>query len=430
MVCFFSRGCSSHHLVHGKNVSHLQWKARSPMPDLLLQSRVLIVDDEKDNILLMTRFLESTGYVHIRGVDDPREVLTAINDWVPDIVLLDLRMPHLDGITLLRLIRERELPSQLVPVLMLTADTDRESLKDALSAGANDFLTKPVDMDEFLLRVRNLLVIRLSYEALKQSNAVLAMKLRARMQSEWLQNEDRKERGAAMEEIIAVGPEMVFQPIVELSTGRPVGFEALARFESQRPPDQVFAEAWSLGHGLELELSAIEAAFKHFDLFSSEEFLAINVSPAVMLEDRFFEMMVDYGRNRVVVEVTEHQPVDSYEDLKRVCSRLRDHGIRIAIDDAGAGYASLHHILMLAPDIIKIDISLTHDIDHDQVKRALAVSILQFSCETNAIVIAEGIETSDELLTLKTLGVPWGQGFHIGKPDQETTALKSIYKVG
>jgi EAL domain-containing protein (putative c-di-GMP-specific phosphodiesterase class I) len=400
------------------------------MTTMLTQSRVLIVDDEQDNVLLMKRILENAGYVHIMGINDPREVMATIRNWIPDIVLLDLRMPYMDGITLLKMIRSQENPSEFVPILVLTADTERESLKGALNAGANDFLTKPVDMDEFLLRVRNLLVIRLSHEALKQNNSVLAMRLRTRMQSEWLLTEDRKERVAAINEIIGVGPEIVFQPILDLNTGQPVGFEALSRFPSERPPDQYFAEAWSLGLGMELELSAIDAAFKHFNLFGSNEFLAINASPAAMLEDRFFETVVTHGRDRVVVEVTEHQPVESYEDLRFVCKALRDEGIRIAIDDAGAGYASLHHILMLAPDIIKIDMSLTHDIDHDPVKRALASSLLGFSEETHATVIAEGIETQGELLTLKELGVPWGQGFHMGRPDQDVKILQPIYKIG
>jgi EAL domain-containing protein (putative c-di-GMP-specific phosphodiesterase class I) len=395
----------------------------------LTQSRVLIIDDEQDNVLLMKRILETAGYVHIKGINDPREALNAVIEWSPDVVLLDLRMPHIDGISLLGMIREREIPSEFVPVLVLTADAERKALKEALNAGANDFLTKPVDMDEFLLRIRNLLVIRLSHEALKQNNASLATNLRTRMQAEWLQTAGRNDRVAAMKEVIARGPSMVFQPIVELSTSRPVGFEALARFESVLTPDRYFAEAWSLGLGTELELSAINRALEHFDLFAEDEFLAVNVSPAVMLDERFFDAVINHGHGRIVVEVTEHQPVESYEDLKVVCKRLRGEGVRIAIDDAGAGYASLHHILMLVPDIIKIDISITHDIDHDPVKRALASSLLRFSQETDLTVIAEGVETEDELRTLQTLGVPWGQGFHIGRPDPISGGIRPVYRV-
>jgi EAL domain-containing protein (putative c-di-GMP-specific phosphodiesterase class I) len=250
------------------------------------------------------------------------------------------------------------------------------------------------------------------------------------MQSEEYQSVNRNDRIKAVRGVITSGPRMVFQPIITLDTNHPVGFEALARFDSSRPPDNWFAEATSLGLGVELELSAVNAAFEHFDLFAAEEFMAVNVSPAVMLDDRFYDLVRKHGRDRVVIEITEHQPVDNYDDLKSICADLRRDGLRIAIDDAGAGYASLHHILMLEPDIIKFDISLTRDIDRDPVKRALATSLLQFAREINATVTAEGIETATELVTLRTLGVPWGQGFHIGHPESFNSSTRPIFPIG
>lgn len=397
---------------------------------MLVESRVLIVDDDQDIVLLMKQILEDAGYLHILGLSDPRDVIAAIRDWMPDLILLDVRMPYIDGITLLKTIRSLEGPSEFVPVLVLTAGTERESLKAALHAGANDFLTKPVDIEEFLLRVQNLLVIRMSHEALKQSNTALAERLRRRMRSERLQTEDRKVRLAMNREVIAVGPAMLLQPIIDLNTGLAVGFEALARFPSEQPAEVCFAEAWSLGVGAELELRAVDAALELLGLLGRDEFLAINVSPAVIVEQKFLDTILNVGSNRIVIEVTEHQPVESYEDLALACKQLQDQGIRIAIDDAGAGYASLHHILSLSPDIIKFDISLTRDIDVDPVKRTLVVSLLQFAKDTRAMVIAEGIETEAELATLKTLGVPLGQGFHIARPQDGLKVLKPIYKVG
>jgi EAL domain-containing protein (putative c-di-GMP-specific phosphodiesterase class I) len=232
-----------------------------------------------------------------------------------------------------------------------------------------------------------------------------------------------------MKAIIARGPDMVYQPIIELRHSRPVGFEALARFTSSSAPTATFAEAWSLGLGVELEMSALETALGHLDLFATDEFLAINVSPAVVLEDRFFDAVTNHGRERIVVEVTEHQPVESYEDLNTGCKRLRDEGVRTAFD-AGAGYASLHHLFMLVPDIVKIDTTLTRDVDRDPVKRALAASLIRFSDEARLTLIAEGIETEAELLTLRDLGVPWGQGYHIGRPDQIADGIRPVYRVG
>jgi EAL domain-containing protein (putative c-di-GMP-specific phosphodiesterase class I) len=148
---------------------------------------------------------------------------------------------------------------------------------------------------------------------------------------------------------------------------------------------------------------------QQLDAIPAGQFMAVNVSPTVALDTRLHDLLRKQATGRVVVEITEHQPVESYEDLARVRTRFRQDGIRVAIDDAGAGYASLHHILKLAPDIIKLDIGLTHGIDRDPVKRALAASLVQFAKETDAVVIAE-------LATLRDLAVPWGQGFHIGKP--------------
>jgi len=169
--------------------------------------------------------------------------------------------------------------------------------------------------------------------------------------------------------------------------------------------------------GTELELAAVKAALAQLDRLKPTQFMAINASPTVVLDRRLHDLLRKYGQGRVVVEITEHQPVESYDELNVVRSRFRRDGIRVSIDDAGAGYASLHHILKLAPDIIKLDIGLTRDIDKDPIRRALAASLVMFAGESKAIVTAEGIETSGEYATLHDLGVPWGQGFYIGHPE-------------
>jgi EAL domain-containing protein (putative c-di-GMP-specific phosphodiesterase class I) len=285
-----------------------------------------------------------------------------------------------------------------------------------LLAGANDYLTKPVDIDEVVLRVRNLLAIRLSHEGLKNTNAALADELRKRMRCEERVAENRRARLDVMRGVIDRRPTMVFQPVFDLATSRVLGVEALARFDAGTTPDVWFAEANALGLGTELELAAVKAALQQMDRLKPTQFMAVNASPTVVLDRRLHDLLRKHGQGRVVVEITEHQPVDSYDELSIVRARFRRDNIRVAVDDAGAGYASLHHILKLAPDIIKLDIGLTRDIDRDPVRRALAASLVTFAKETNAIVTAEGIETAGEFAALHDLGVPWGQGFFLAHP--------------
>ncbi len=383
---------------------------------VFVHRRILIVDDEDANVRLMMRLLQRSGYLDVKALSDSREVLDLVREWKPDLVLLDLHMPHLDGFTVLSSIRAEQSLFDFLPVIVLTADASHDALVKAMNAGANDFLTKPVDLDEVLLRVRNLLAFRLSHQALKNSNSALAMTLSQQMQQDGPESDDHEARVRAVESVLEQGPRMVFQPIVALATGTTVGFEALSRFDSDRPTDRWFAEAASLGLGAELEIAAIQSAFRQFDLLGDSEFMAVNASPSVMFDDRFADLVRGHHRERVVIEITEHQPVSDYPKLISVCQELRDDGLRLAIDDAGAGYASLRHILMLQPDIIKFDIALTHGIDQDPVRRALAASLLQFSNELNATVTAEGIETEEEQTALSDLGVPWGQGFYLGRP--------------
>ncbi|MCU1363187.1 MAG: response regulator receiver modulated diguanylate phosphodiesterase [Acidimicrobiaceae bacterium] len=382
---------------------------------VFVNRRILVVDDEEANVQLMTRLLQRSGYLNVRALNDSRKVLALVREWKPDLVMLDLHMPYIDGFALLASIRAEQTPLEFLPVIVLTADASRDALIKAMSAGANDFVTKPLDLDEVLLRVQNLLAFGLSHEALKNSNSALALTLSQQMQrDEAVEGHD--DRVKAMEAILRQGPRMVFQPIVDLNTYEVVGFEALSRFDSDRPTDSWFAEAAALGRGAELELAAIRAALRQFDRLPPNAFMAVNTSPAVILDGRFSELVSGHHRGQIIIEVTEHQPVDDYDKLNAVCQELRDDGVRLAIDDAGSGYASLRHILKLRPDIIKFDIALTHEVDQDPIKRALVASLLQFSNDVNATVTAEGIESESELSTLNGLGVPWGQGFHLGKP--------------
>lgn len=385
----------------------------------LTSAQIFVVDDEEPTVRLMTRILESDGYSAVQGFTDPAAALDAASLWTPDLVVLDLHMPQVDGLDFLTTLRGRLADDDFVPVIVVTGDATRTALRGALERGAMEFLTKPIDADEVLLRVRNLLSIRCCYQALRHDNAELADELRARTRSEDLAAADRGHRADVIRTIVdRGGPAMVFQPIVELATGAIVGVEALARFGSEpdRGPDQWFADAAMLGLGPDLELAAIEAALRHEPELDPSWIIAVNVSAATMLTPEFAAAAAGWPLARISFEVTEHQPVDDYEALSKVAAEVRRHRALISVDDAGAGYASLRHILKLKPDVIKLDVTLTRDIDADPVKRALASALTLFAAELDAAITAEGIETASELASLRSLGIDFGQGFFIAQP--------------
>jgi EAL domain-containing protein (putative c-di-GMP-specific phosphodiesterase class I) len=221
---------------------------------------------------------------------------------------------------------------------------------------------------------------------------------------------------------------MVFQPIIDLNEGTIVGVEALARFgtEPERTPDSWFAEAAVAGLRTDLELLAVAAALAQVEAIPSRAYLSVNVSPETVMSPRFLSMLEGPLGGRLVVEITEHATVSDYGALKRALDELRLRGARVAVDDTGAGFTTLAHIHRLLPDIIKLDISLTHDIDRDPVRRSLVASLMDFAEECGATVSAEGIETRAQGDTLRALGVPFGQGWFLAEPGPLVDVTRTV----
>jgi EAL domain-containing protein (putative c-di-GMP-specific phosphodiesterase class I) len=210
---------------------------------------------------------------------------------------------------------------------------------------------------------------------------------------------------------------MVFHPIMELETREEIGVEALARFGSipVKPPDRWFAEATALELGLQLELRTVREALESLPRIPDPVFLSVNCSHRAAASPALAERL-DGVEERIVLEITEHEAIEDYGALAEALAPLRDRGLRVAVDDVGAGYASLRHALQLAPDMVKMDISLTRDIDRDTGRRALAAALISFAEETSMTIVAEGIETAGELHALRELGVRYGQGFYLARP--------------
>ena len=211
--------------------------------------------------------------------------------------------------------------------------------------------------------------------------------------------------------------DMEFQPVFDLVDCRIVSLEALARFwtEPMRPPSVWFAEANEVGLGVELELAAIRSALQRLDDVPPDVAMALNVSPTTALDARFCELL-RHVAHRVVIEITEHAQVDDYDALRDALAPLRERGAKLAVDDVGAGFANLRHILRLAPDIVKLDLSLTQEISRDPAREALATSLVGFAEGVGAAIVAEGISSDEDLSLLRSLGVDYGQGYHLARP--------------
>lgn len=211
---------------------------------------------------------------------------------------------------------------------------------------------------------------------------------------------------------------LVCQPIVDLSGGELIGAEALARFPGppEQPPDVWFNEAHRAGLGVALELAAFASALSLINEIPSCAYLAINMGPTTLANAELLQLLESVAADRVVIELTEHMRIDDYPQFRKVIANAREQGARLAIDDTGAGFASLSHIVNLAPDLIKLDRQFTTGIDLDPVRRALARALVSFAHDTGADVIAEGIETPDELQTIRQLGIRYGQGYLIQRP--------------
>jgi EAL domain-containing protein (putative c-di-GMP-specific phosphodiesterase class I) len=222
---------------------------------------------------------------------------------------------------------------------------------------------------------------------------------------------------------------MAFQPIWSIAADRPVGFEALSRFASEpvRSPDVWFAEAEAAGLGSDLELAAIHRALNESHALPAHAYIALNASPATIAAGNLGDIVALARGRQIVLEITEHAHIDDYASFAKALAPLRAQGVRLAIDDAGAGYSSLRHILQLTPDLIKLDRALVAGIGLDRSRRAMVAALLAFARETAADIIAEGVETASELVMLRSLGIDLVQGYHLGRP---VSGAETFHKFG
>ena len=206
-----------------------------------------------------------------------------------------------------------------------------------------------------------------------------------------------------------------FQPIVRLEDGEPIAYEALTRFSDGSPPERRFADAEAIGLGIELETATLRAAIESAEALPPDVLLSVNVSPAFVIGRGSLTELVSSASRPIVLEITEREPIEDYGAFREAVTGL-DVACDWAVDDAGAGYASLRHIIELRPKYVKLDRGLVAGINADPIRQALVAGMLHFATSIGVEIIAEGVETEAERLTLRQLGVALGQGFLFGRP--------------
>jgi PAS domain S-box-containing protein len=232
--------------------------------------------------------------------------------------------------------------------------------------------------------------------------------------------EVRRSRDRIAKVIIGRAYHPVFQPIVELDGGAFVGYEALTRFDDNVAPDVRFDEAAAVGIGMDLELATLREALAASIDLPKGAWLNLNCSPELIMSGSALRGIIENSDRAIVLEVTEHAEIADYQRFKEAIRALGPH-VRLAVDDAGAGYSSLRHILELRPAFVKLDRSIVTGLESDEVRRAMVAGLKQFARSTGSRIIPEGIETQAELEALRSLDVKLGQGFLLGRPVPSTS---------
>ena len=361
-------------------------------------SHILVVDDDPVVCDIVCQALALEG-LNVAAVGDGAAALEHLRRHEVDLVLLDRLMPGMDGLEVLAAIRA-DRATEGVSVLLVTGVDGTARAVEGLDTGADDYIVKPFEPDELAARVRAQL--RNRRIASGDEDDALAQRRAAERR---IREIVRKRRFRA-----------VFQPIVDLGTGTVAGHEALTRFADGLDPAEVFATASAFGIGGALERATLAVAVEAARAQEAGRWLALNVTPTMLLGDSGLDPILrGTGRSDLVLEISEMEPVHDYGALLRAIQAL-GASVQISVDDAGAGFASLAHILALRAEYVKLDKSWIQGIDVDPAKRALVAGLQRFAAETGASLIAEGIETQAQLDAVRDLGVAYGQGYLLGRP--------------
>jgi EAL domain-containing protein (putative c-di-GMP-specific phosphodiesterase class I) len=390
---------------------------------MIHEGRIVVVSDDRERAREWCQALINAGFTNVGSLADVVDPSSRIPALEPDLVLVDVDRLEPD------MLRPLAFESDVVPVLVIHDEGAAAVRFQALSRGVDHCLRRPVDQAEVVLHVHNLIRSRLGHVQLQRRIALLESQLRDRELPK--EEEVRRDRHIEMDVQRLLDdpafPDLtcVYQPIVSFATAEVVGLEALTRFPStiERSTDSWFTEAARVGLAPRLELTALRVALEdrsHLPqptVLQPRPFMSMNISPHV-LRSPALRALVDSieAPDGVVMELTDNEPSDDYRPLTDAIEHLRHRGVRLAMDDPGAGFASLSHFVRLEPDIIKLGGDMVSGIHEDKARRALVSALVHFAQQSGAMLIATRIESHEELAVVRDLGVEYGQGYYLARP--------------
>jgi EAL domain-containing protein (putative c-di-GMP-specific phosphodiesterase class I) len=362
--------------------------------------RVVVVDDDPMVGQSLSSVLSVSGY-HVDTFTSPQQAIAHLAKEPADVVMSDVNMPGMTGLEMLAKLRDARAD---VPVVFLTGAPKIEDTMRAIELGAFRYLAKPIDSNQMNNVVR---------DAVKWGRLTRAT----------TQGPDALERDA-LEETFSrtlATIKMAYQPIVSASNRTMFGYEALMRSQEKAlpSPPAVLDAAEKLGRihvlGRRLrEITALQAAAAQpFD-----HTFFVNLHSSDLADPTLYDASSPLSAfaPSVILEITERASLEGIGEVERRIESLRRMGYRIAVDDLGAGYAGLSYFAKVSPDVVKIDMSLTRDVDKEPVRRRVVASSCTLARDLDMLIVAEGIETEGELTCVKDLGADLIQGYLIARP--------------
>ena len=363
------------------------------------KKRILLVDDEPDFVKALAFQLRFEGYEVVEEFSAEKALEKAKDR--PDIILLDVMMPFLSGYEVCSRLR-KESETRDIPIIMLTSKSETLDKVEGLKAGADDYIAKSVDIQELVARIEAI-VRRREYSVIAEKDkVVLFEELREIMKRSALH--------------------ILAQPIVHLETKKAIGHELFTRGPQNtqlEDPVVLFHIAKECGLLLDLEIIVRKKTISVASEKLKESLMFINTDPSLIFSPNFDRIAGLYDNPyQIVLEITERTEIPDFQIFSERLGFYKTKGFRFSIDDMGMGFSSLEAMVELQPDFVKIDMCLTRGIGSNRTKRGIVEMIASVCKDSSICVISEGIETEEELRILMDIGVEYGQGYLLGRPEK------------